>query len=261
MGLSTVQSIPSIWGPIGGSLLHYLYNLPENTPMKIPQKLPNRPPGTKTLTKRKKQGTLRRSMKKAVLAETPAKHFTAESSVVIAHNSVYTMVPTQGIVQGTGNTNRLADKIWLAALKVTGTFVSNRTAGAYKYRIIVGWTGEELTAGSISITWSSSGLSTSQLFLPSTATLFANNGLINSKAVTVLHDQMFDLNSVISGISDIQSFAFSVPLNTNFLYQESGSIQGKTRNLFMCVLPVVPGQLVAPGDAGTIVCSYDLIFK
>lgn len=189
----------------------------------------------------------------------PAKHYTGETSPTLVHNTVTSMCPTQGITQGDGNTNRDGDAIELEALKLKGSLVTATTAGAYQYRVMVGWSGEEFTTANIA-TGLVSAIGATELFLPSTQG-WVNNALVNPKAFTILYDQTFDLNSQIAATQDIYNFNVTVPIHQGFSYQSSGSVQGKNRNLYVVVIGSVAGGTTGTTAAGQILLAYDLVFK
>ena len=216
---------------------------------------------TQTLTKRRRTKPQRSVSLKTLIKRTEAaKHYTFENNAALLHNTLYTCIPTQGITQGTGNTNRVGDEIYLCAIKVMGQYLSASTAGAYSMRLLVGWSGEEYTTANIS-NQLVSGLGGSEVFLPSTFTTWTPNGLINPKAFTVLYDQTIDINSQITATSDLSSFEFTVPLNQTFCYQSSGSVQGKTRNLCVVVIGGVALGTTGTTPAGNCIWAADLIYK
>jgi len=199
------------------------------------------------------------SFRSQVMAVFPAKHYTGETTPTLVHNTITTMIPTQGITQGNGNTQRDGDSITLEALKLKGTVVTNAVAGAYQYRIIVGYTGEEYTTANIGSTLQS-GIGSSELFLPNFS-VWLTNALINPKAFTALYDETIDVNSQLSAIQDVANFNVTVPLHTSFAYQSSGSVQGKTRNLAVLVIGNVAGGVTGTTASGQMLLSYDLLFK
>lgn len=178
----------------------------------------------------------------------------------LKHNEILTMVPTQAIQQSVSGEGRIGDDAYLCALKLYGHFLSHTTAGAYSYRLIVGWTGEELTTPNIA-TQLVSGLGASELFLPGSYSNWTGHGVINPKAFTVLHDSTYDINSQIAGTSDLNSFSLTIPINYDFKYQSPGSVQGKTRNLAVVVIGGVAFGTTGTTVAGNCIVSYDLIHK
>lgn len=215
---------------------------------------------TMTTTKRRRRGTFRKSFKSQVFAVQPAKHLSGESSVTNTHNTILTVVPTQAITQGTSNTSRQGDAVYLAALKIKFNFQTATASNGYVWRILVGWTGEEVTTAGIA-TGLVSGLGATEIFLPTTFANWTVNGIVNPKTFTLLYDQTIDLNSQVAAASDVGSGALTVPLNTTFDYQASGSVMGKVRNLAVVVIGGCAGGVTGVTAVGNAVMSWDLIFK
>lgn len=215
---------------------------------------------TLVTTNKRRQAFKGNSFKRQVMKLHPAKHYTMETSPNNTHNTILSMCPTQGITQGDGNTNRDGDGVHLESIKVKGTLITSAAAGAYQHRIIVGWSGEEITTANIA-TSLVSGLSATELFLPTTAGTWVNDGIINPKAFTCLYDETFDLNSQIALTQDLVSIGFTVPIHQDFDYQASGSVMGKTKNLFVVVIAAVAGGVTGTTAAGQHLISADLIFK
>lgn len=200
----------------------------------------------------------RYSFKQKVKSTEPAKHSTvAPSQNPMKADTLYTFSPTQAVTQGTGNTNRLGDSIELQALKVKGFFNTASPTGAYTFRIIVGFSGEEYSVASTF----GSGLGGTEIFLPSTTTNWVANGIVNPKAFTALYDQTFDINSMIASASENQSYAFTVPINQTFNYQASASTMGKFKNLYIVIVGNVFGGTTGTTDIGAAFMATDLIFK
>jgi hypothetical protein len=216
--------------------------------------------GSKTMVtqKRRKKKYNKNSFRNKLMNTIPAKHYTvAASQAVMTHNTIYTMVPTQGVTQGDGNANRDGDSIDICALKLKGFAQTHSNASAYSYRILVGWSGEELS----SLTNFGSGLGASEIFLPSTTDNWVLNGVVNPKAFTCVYDQTIDIGSQITGVVDLTSFSINVPFNTRFLYQSAASIQGKSRNLCVVIIAATAGGTTGSTNAGAIYAGADLIFK
>jgi len=120
------------------------------------------------------------------------------------------------------------------------------------YRVLVLWSGEEYN-----VTASTSGLTYAEIFHPN-ANTFACNGIVNSKAVTVLHDQMVTINSLLTTTAEAVQLDFKVPLNTRFAYQAAGSTMGKVKNLYVVVIGSIVG---GAGSVGNFFFNTDLIFQ
>lgn len=223
-----------------------------------------RNPNSFTVTKtKKKRNTKPRkmSLKKLISTSKPAKHLTGESSKTQKHNTIYACCPTQAIIQGTANNQRVGDSAYLCSLKLRVNLQAWTDPNGYQFRVIIGWTGEELTTANIATEIVSGGIGSTELFLPNTTTYWMGNALINPKAFTVLFDRVYDVNSQISGYSDVVSDIITVPLNTQFEYQSSGNVQGKTRNLVIAVVGGVCGGIAGTTNVGNVVAAWDLVFK
>lgn len=208
-----------------------------------------------TVRARKPKG--KTSFKSLVTNTLPSKQMSSQLTGAFTHSTQLTLCPTAQVSQGTANYNRVGDQIQLQALKLNGVYFSHTTAGAYTFRIIVGYSGEEYNN-----TTFATGLTTAQLFLPNTYTNFVSTGIINPRAFRVLHDSKIDLNSQIAAVADLASFSHTVSLGgIKFDYQESTSALGKLKNLYVVVVADVAGGAIGTTSSGTMVMSCDLIFK
>jgi len=190
----------------------------------------------------------------------PYKHSTLNDSVntsSMTHNTIYTTNITAQITQGDGNANRDGDAVILVSLKVKGAIHSPAATGAFMYRLIIGWSGEEYA-----VTGSSSGIVDAELILPNQGTSFKANANVNPKAFTVLHDEMLEINSLIASSTDVKSFAFNVPFSgAKFAYQASASTFGKLKNLYCIVIPSVVGGSGGVTACGSFFINTDLVFQ
>ena len=213
---------------------------------------------SRTLTNQKrKRKTYGRgkNFKRKVLDVFPAKHLSGNSGVTINNAEIYSMNLTAQIAQGTGLGQREGDTVHLEAVKLEGFFQSSTASNAYKFRLIVGYSGEEY--GQVTLT--SGVFGTSELFLPNTVATVVN-GVINPKAFTMLYDEVIDMNSQIEGDRTLQSVRSTIKLNKTFSYQANASVYGKTQNLYVIVVSYAPDVAVGVAN-GSAVISYDLIFK
>ncbi len=189
----------------------------------------------------------------------PTKQWALSPSITtVTHDTIYSWSPTQGIVQGTANDERIGDSLYLTGLRIKGFNVTDTPAAGYSMRIMVGWTGEEYAAAN---TFNSSSLSANELFLPGTGGTWNQTGIVNPKAFTLLHDQVVTMNSLITGISDLNSFDQFIPINAKMVYQSDASSQGKLRNLYVVVIGNVVGGLGGDTDTGDFFMSAVLSYK
>lgn len=205
--------------------------------------------------RKRKQG--RNSFKNQLYNNLAAKHITGEQGVTMTHNSLFTLTPTAIPTQGDANNSRDGDAIVLCALKLNGFYNTDVVDGPYSFRIIVGFTGEEYANTSFG-----SGMGLADLFLPSTGTVVTNNGIINPKAFTVLHDEKFTVNSEIDSTRSRVDYSIYVPFNNQkFYYQSAASALGKTKNLVVVVCADVVGGTTGTTAVGGTSISWDFIFK
>jgi hypothetical protein len=208
------------------------------------------------MTKRKRPTTrYRKSFTRKVLNVFPAKHLTGNSAVTINNARVYTMNLTAQIGQGTANNQREGDSVYLEALKMEGHFQSATASNAYKFRLIIGYSGEEFGT----TTFATGSLSESEIFQPSTTATLANE-IINPKGFTVLYDKIIDQNSQVEGDRVITSVRDTIQLKHKFPYQAAASVYGKFKNLYAVIVSYAPDVAIDVAN-GSIVLSYDLIFK
>lgn len=228
--------------------------------------LPSRPQ-TKTIrsqnqtmtSKKRKPAPKKNTLKKKMLALKPAFHKTVSDQTTgrsMIQGSIYSFSPTQAVTQGTDNVNRVGDSIYIEALKIKGYFLSNDTSGAYNYRIIVGFSGEEVAcAASYSNSWTST-----DTFLPLTGVTALTSGIVNPKAFTVLYDATIDINSPGAAQNELHSIDETIQIQTQFDYQGSASQYGKDRNLYVIVMGHRFNAALG-ADIGAVYLSHDLIFK
>jgi len=198
------------------------------------------------------------SLKRKLINTQPAKHcpFT-DITTSMTHNTIYTFGPSQTIARGTANDQRVGDSIHMEAFKINGYVKSNAAVNtAVQFRILVLWSGEEYAAP----TTLTSGLSNTEIFLTNAGT-WTSAGITNPKAVTVLDDRVINLNNSITGVADLESFAYTVPIHQDHDYQSSGSTFGKNRNLYVVVIASIDGGVTGTTTAGTVLIYGDLIFK
>jgi len=177
-------------------------------------------------------------------------------SVSLLHNNFYGYNLTAQIAQSTTMAGRQGDQIYLTHATLKGFFSTSSTAGAYKYRVLVYYSGEEYNPATLGAS-----VGPSEVFLPNTFGTFNMNGIPNLKAVTLLYDQTIDVNSTITGVSDIAGVDLKIPLNRKFAYQADGSAYGKKDNLYITVLGHVVGGVVGVTSCGQAYLSADVMFK
>lgn len=214
---------------------------------------------TRKVTYRKKGVSQKSAVKKTILGMAQTYHRGIPDStlnVSLLHSNFYGHNLTGAITQSSTMAGRQGDQIYLTHLLLKGFFSTPTTAGAYKYRVLVYYSGEEYNPAGLGAS-----VGPSEVFLPNTFGSFNVNGIPNLKAVTLLYDQTIDVNSTITGVSDIAGVDVRIPLNRKFAYQADGSAYGKKDNLYVTVLGHVVGGVVGVTASGSCFLSADVMFK
>jgi len=213
---------------------------------------------TRTMVKRKKKPLrgYRNSFAARVRNLGSYKHNTQSDATVtsaLTHNSIYTTSLTTKIDAGDGIGQRDGDAIFINAVKIQGAVHSAAAVtGANMIRILILWSGEEYN-----VTASTSGLTTSEIFHAGASAL-VSNGMINSKACTVIYDETVDINSLLTTTAECKTIYASVPINQKFNYQAGASVYGKIKNLYLVVIGSIVG---GSGSVGNFLLNTDVIFQ
>lgn len=170
---------------------------------------------------------------------------TMTKRVVLSHNV------TAQIAQGTADGTRVGDQINLQSLIVNFSLSTNTTAAFYKYRVIVGWSGEEFNTSPTLLT---TNLGATDVFIQTPNSLW-ELGIINTKSFTPVFDKLIEVNSLLASYSDGVTTRMVIPFNQKFSYQAAGSTMGKTKNLYIVLVPAYEA-VVAPADSGDCVVEY-----
>jgi len=236
-----------------------LYPNKKNTQQMAPIARQQRKGTMSKKTYKRKKTSPTTMVKKAILKMAQTYHDTVGDNTInsaLVSNNFYGYNITAQCTQGTGLDERQGDAIHLIALKMKGSIFTPTTAGSYKYRVMVFFSGEEYNPATLG-----SAVQPSEIWLPSTAITFNIHGQVNNKAVTLLYDQVIDLNSTITGVSDVATLDFVIPLNQKFEYNSDNGVYGKTKNLYVAVTSVVGGGVSGTTSTGQILLSSDLLFK
>jgi len=214
---------------------------------------------SRTLTKNKRKNrNSKKSFRRKVLDTVNAKHYTWGTGTTLVQGAVHCLMPTRDIVRGIADYHRIGDSVELEAFKIKGCIRTDTDSKGYVVRLLVLWSGEENTT--LSSTWATTGLTTTELFLPNTDALNPTNGIVNKKAVSILYDQTFELNSQVTSARTVHTLEATIPIHQKFPYQADGSTFGKFKNLYVVCIPYANDT--APTTViGFFDMSGDLIFK
>lgn len=213
----------------------------------------------KTIGKSKVSAAMKKEIRKIAMRTTEIKNCsTGTATSGLKHATQQAYCETAIITNGTNSLQRVGDEIFLQALRVQWLITTPSTAGAYSYRLMVVYSGEEYAATSFADT----SLTFAEMFLINAVAGTNVAGVVNKKAITVLWDQIVDVNSNITGVSEVVNTFCNVNLrNYRFQYQAGGSTYGKLKNLYVVVLPYVVGGTVGTTLCGTVVANASLDFR
>lgn len=214
---------------------------------------------TSKTTYRKKRVSPKTTVKKTILGMAQTYHRGISDATIasnLVHNNIVGYNISAQIQQTTTLAGRQGDQVYLMGLKLKGVVTTPTTAGAYKYRVLVYFSGEEFNPASLG-----TAVGSSEIFLPNTVGNYTVHGQINNKAITLLSDQIVDVNSTISGVQDVASVDINLGLYRKFEYQADGSAYGKTSNLYVSVIPFVASGVAGTTSCGQAYISADLTFK
>lgn len=230
------------------------YSFPNNT-MQV-----KRPTVTRTNSMIKKKKAARsNSVKAQILRNIDTHHCTLSDQYYSAnatHNTIYTASITGIPIQGTSNINRIGDKIHLMNIAISLGINTAAAAGAYTYRVLLVYSGEEYTPSGLG-----TGLSFAEVFQPNTGGLYGTLAITNPKAVTVLMDELIEINSIITATKDVTTLRRNIHLGSDFSYQSSAATFGKTKNLYVVVVACVVDGTTGTTAAGTFNLNADMTFK
>lgn len=215
--------------------------------------------GMKRKTTYKKKASFPTAVKKTILSMAQTYHKGVNDTSLngpLLHSNLYTYNLSAQIAQGTGLDDRQGDAVYLMGLNIRGGIFAPITAGAYQYRIMVVRSGKEVNPVTLL-----AGIGAADVFLPNTYATFTINGQVNSKAVTLLYDQVVDVNSILASVADVAQVNISIPIYKKFEYQSDGSVYGKKDNIYVLVTAIVAGGTAGTTSCGQFLGSADLIFK
>lgn len=218
---------------------------------------------TTTTTKKRVTKSRSHSLKKAILGVSEAKHNTNHAAFALTHAEAFSFSPTQSVTQGTSRQNRIADEIYLEAIKIRGFINTDAEANAYTFRLMVLYSEKEYdnTVGTLGdIPYKKNAFGAGDLFQDNTGVAPLITGVVDSKRCTVLFDKTIDINSQTEDNYDIATISETIQLQKSFPYRTQGGVYGKNTNLYIVLIPY---HLPKTGHTtfGGATLDTDLIFK
>lgn len=223
---------------------------------------PNRTPTkTRTTLRRKTPYKKPYGLKQAIrnmesAHHTPVGDGVGANAVTMTHNTIY----TQNLLHFTGQNStqggRTGDTIYLETVKVNATFESaTANINGITIRVMILFHDDFYANGFLG-----SGLGLSDLNMLTTGSGRATHLIVDPKKTTVLYDELYNLNPSIDAQVDTVPITFSCPLKRTFNFIP-GSQEGKEKNLYLVVIPVVGSGTSGATTAGVMYCNTDVIFK
>lgn len=176
------------------------------------------------------------------------------------HATIYGWNFTAQVTQGTADGNRLGDSIETKKLRFNFFQATPATSGAYSYRLLIFWSGEESNPALPTLT-ATGALVFADAFLPGATTNTGVIGVTNPKAISIVYDQLFDVNSLVATTPDIFSGVIDVDVSRKLDYQASGSVFAKKQNLYGMLIPYVQGGTANTTQTGTFTANWCLHYK
>jgi len=221
---------------------------------------------TKTTTKRKRRGGKAKtklatvaSVKRMIMGREEKKFKAGTIGLAsLVNDSCYTFNVTAQVAQGTTDGARVGDSINPINLEAYFRWYTDTEAAFYQIRILVLWSGEEFNpSGSL---FSTAGLAVNQIMKPCTSNF--STGIPNPKAVTILHDALVEINSNINGYEDGHNHRVNISLGgTKYSYQADASVYGKTKNLYIVIIPNYTSSNADPPETiGAVGMNYAFNF-
>lgn len=243
--LITQGSNTGIVGPVPNNdhgVCPVVYGLKSNPPenKSLPQQNPNMP-RTLGVKRKRKSGKKNNKLLTVGAAKRMLQGVLEKKQLIIypqitaiAQASVYTYNLTAQLTQGTADGNRIGDSVDIRNLEFNLQWLTAPQGAYYRLRVLVFWSGEEYNPGASN--FGSASLGINQLFIGSAT--FATQNIVNSKSINIIYDQLAEINSAVPAYEDGMSLRANITsgLAGKFLYQEAGSVYGKTKNLYMVVI-------------------------
>lgn len=215
--------------------------------------------GSRTITKRRKRNSGKYGLKTAIRSLESALHLatpgTGSNYFAATHNTVYSQNCTYNITQGTAQSNRQGDSVFLCALKFSG-FHEGPVAlqDGLVFRVLVFYA----DPFSGSAVFNSSTIGTGDLFIATNQ--YTSTGIIDPKKVYVVYDETIEVQPSVTNTYTGTNFNGSVQLNKGVNYFP-GTNEVNPRQLYITVIPSIANGTTGVTSCGKFAISTDLIFK
>lgn len=215
--------------------------------------------GSRTITKRRKARGNKYGLKNAIRSMESALHLstpgTGSNYFSATHNTVYSQNCTYNITQGTAQSNRQGDSVFLCSLKFSG-FHEGPVAlqDGLVFRILVHYA----DPFSGSAVFNSSTIGTGDLFIATNQ--YTSTGIVDPKKVYCVYDETIEVQPSVTSTYTGTNFNGTVTLNKPIIYLP-GTNEVNPRQLYMTIIPSIANGTTGVTSCGKFAVSTDLIFK
>lgn len=213
-----------------------------------------------------KSTSLTKKIEHVIRNKTEAAHHSVWdiTATTMYHGNVYTSSLLTEIAQGTSNSTRLGDEIYLEAFKTKFMILTAPTSTTVAYRVMLIKSGLEF-AQSYSGAWQTAtlGLPASGLFFntnPGGDYNYPGRGIVNPKICTVLYDQVFEFNNQITSQNIAKNVSVTIPIKSKHIYNQTTSY-AKFKNIYWVVMAYQNGGTAGATNCGNFSMQTDVIFK
>lgn len=177
------------------------------------------------------------------------------ASNVLTQNTMYTLSPIQGLIQGVAENQRVGQQVFMRHLKIRGSITNNVATPSVYYRVLVCWLDEQFVQG-----WA---FVTGQINQP---LLFYGSGnlttaLLNNKTgAKVICDRYYYNVAQYSGNYKIRKFSIDCPLFEKVTFNTTGVLLNQ-KQLYVVIIPFTPGGINDTTAVGELRVSSILSYK
>jgi hypothetical protein len=180
---------------------------------------------------------------------------TGTGTFTTLHNTVYTQNLTYLITQGTAQSNRQGDSVYLCSLKASGLHQGPVSLqDGLVFRILVYWADQFQNTGAVtSVT-----ISAPDLFIARNK--FEATGIVDPKKIYVIHDELVEVQPSISNVYTGTQFNLQCLVN-KAIHFIPGTNEVNPRQLYISIIPSIANGNPGVSTTGEFSLSTDLVFK
>lgn len=191
---------------------------------------------------------------------TPARHVNVGDNVAtfnLLHNTLFTWNLLANVTSGAATENqRGSNSIYLEAVKFSMFVESPVTINAISIRIMILYHDDYFDNSAPS----ASGLTRGEIGIGTTGNERTTCMIPDPRKCTIVDDRKFQMIIPVENARDTIPIDYTVQLKKNFLFQTSGTTEGKLKNLY-CVITANQVNSINGTNIGIMKPNMDLIFR